>query len=142
MPIGCFIDKTHPPSAVEVAAALGTLEPIWQRLIRFMLDAYQLPPEWSYGGPKYGWNLWYRRAGKALLTLYPQQGGCVAQVVLGKDQVEKALSLDLGEGVAKVFRETPSLHDGRWLFIPVQSERDAVDVEQLIRLKRRPVKKE
>jgi len=35
----------------------------------------------------------------------------------------------------------PLLHDGRWLFIPVMSETDAADVEQLLLVKRRPVKK-
>jgi len=51
---------------------------------------YPLDGELSYGGKSYGWNLWFRRSGKTLLSLFPQDGFCVAQVVLGKEQIERA----------------------------------------------------
>ena len=63
------------------------------------------------------------------------------QVVLGREQVEKALTLSLGANVSRVVHETPSLHDGRWLFIKITTETDVTDVEQLLLLKKRPVKK-
>ena len=62
----------------------------------------------------------------------------VAQIVLGSTQVEQALALELGEAVGTLLRETPQFHDGRWLFIPVRTARDAVDVKQLLQVKRRP----
>ena len=95
----------------------------------------------TYGGKNYGWNLWYRKSGRSLVSLYPQENAFIAQVVLGREQVEKALSLSLGENVGRVLHETPSLHDGRWLFIKITTETDLVDVEQLLMLKKRPVKK-
>ena len=96
----------------------------------------------TYGGKNYGWNLWYRKSGKSLASLYPQENAFIAQVVLGREQVEKALTLPLGENVRRVVHETPSLHDGRWLFIKITTETDVTDVEQLLLLKKRPVKKE
>ena len=60
--------------------------------------------------------------------------------MLGKEQVEKALTLPLGEKVGSLVRETPQLHDGKWLWIAVTCEADAADVEQLLLVKRRPVK--
>ena len=62
----------------------------------------------------------------------------VAQIVLGNVQVEQAMQLELGESVGTLLRETPQFHDGRWLFIPVRTARDAVDVKQLLQVKRRP----
>ena len=62
----------------------------------------------------------------------------MAQIVLGNAQVEQALELELGENVGSRLRETPQFHDGRWLFIPVRTERDAADVQQLLQVKRRP----
>ena len=112
----------------------------WQSLVDFIAVQYQIPPDLNFGGKNYGWNLWYRKSGKTLVSLFPQQDGFVAQVILGKDQVEKALALDLGENVGCVLRETPQLHDGRWLFILVKTARDVQDVEQLLQLKRRPLK--
>jgi hypothetical protein len=140
MAIGTFMDKTHPPSNEELSEALGSKQPLWEALTRFIEASYQLPSEFSYGGKNYGWNLWYRRSGKSLATLYPQKESFVAQVVLGKEQVEKALNLELGENVGKVLRNTPQFHDGRWLFIPVTTERDVEDIKQLILLKKRPSK--
>jgi hypothetical protein len=60
---------------------------------------------------------------------------------LGRDQVEQAMNLDLGKVVDRMVRETPQLHDGKWLFIPVESLAEVNGVENLLLIKRRPVKK-
>lgn len=140
MSVGFFLDKTHQPTPEAVRAALGTAYPLWIKIIQFINDQYQMTTELSYGGKNYGWNLWYRKSGKVLASLYPQADYFVAQVVLGKEQVEKALALELGEPVGKMVRETPQFHDGKWLFIPVSIETDERDVEQLLLIKKRPVK--
>lgn len=100
-----------------------------------------MPGELSWGGSKYGWNLWYRKSGKSLVSLYPQEGHFIAQVVLGREQVEKALALPLGGKVGGMVRDTPQLHDGKWLFISIDSARDVEDIMQLLLLKKKPVKK-
>jgi hypothetical protein len=141
MTVGCFLDKLHQPTPAELAAVMGPAFPLWQRLTRFIADTYQMEGELSYGGKNYGWNLWVRKSGKSLVSLYPHAGSVVAQVVLGKAQVEQALTLNLGEKVSRLLRETPQLHDGKWLFIPVTDETDAQDVEQLLLVKKRPVKR-
>lgn len=139
MSIGAFIDKEHQPDPHEIDDALGSCRPLWQQLTQFIADTYQLPGELSFGGKKYGWNIWYRKSGKTLASLYPQQGCFVAQIVLGNDQVAKALQLTLGEHVRTVLETTPQLHDGRWLFINVSTEQDVSDIQQLLRVKRRPM---
>ncbi|MEW5871210.1 MAG: DUF3788 domain-containing protein [Chloroflexota bacterium] len=138
MSVGCFVEKDHPPAEAELRAALGGQFALWEQLRQFILDTYQMPGEMSFGGKKYGWNLWYRKSGKSLVSLYPQQEHLVAQVVLGNAQVEQALQLELGENVGRLLRETPQLHDGRWLFIPVRTAQDAADVQQLLLVKKRP----
>lgn len=140
MSTGIFTDKTHPPTPDEIAGALGAKKPLWDALVGFIAEHYQMPGELSFGGKNYGWNLWYRRSGKSLTTLYPCQSGIVVQIVLGKDQVEKALALNLGKHVGQVLRDTPQLHDGRWLFIKVKSKRDLEDVEQLLLVKKKPAR--
>lgn len=138
MSIGAFFDKEHQPTTSEINDTLGSCQPLWQQLLQFVADNYQLPDEWSFGGKKYGWNIWYRRGGKTLASLYPQQGYFVAQIVLGKGQVEKAFQLKLGEHVRTVLEEMPQLHDGRWLFIPVRTEQDVADIQALLQVKKRP----
>ena len=141
MAAGSFLDKSAPPTEPEVAQALQAAYPLWQALVAFMAENYAMQVPLSYGGKKYGWNLWYRKNGKALACLFPNQGYFVAQVVLGREQVEKAMSLALGAKVSQFVRETPQFHDGKWLWIPVQDAQDLEDVQQLILLKKRPVKK-
>jgi hypothetical protein len=141
MPIGCFLDKGHRPTNEEVKSALGAKFSRWEKIIQFLRDNYEMTAEFGYGGKNYGWNLWYRKSGKSLVSLYPQRGHFVAQVVLGRDQVEQAMNLDLGKVVDRMVRETPQLHDGKWLFIPVESLAEVNGVENLLLIKRRPVKK-
>jgi phage anti-repressor protein len=136
--IGLFTDKEYQPTVTAVLEVLGTKRSLWEELTQFIADNYPIPGEWNFGGKNYGWNFWYRKSGKTLLTLYPQVGYFVAQIVLGKEQVEQALTLKLGRNVGMVLTETPQLHDGRWLFIKVKTKKDVKDIQQLLQVKRRP----
>jgi len=135
-------DRSHPPTPEEIRLALGSRYPLWERLTRFIETNYQIIGEWSIWGPaKSGWGLRYRRKGRSLVGLYPQEERIMAQVVLGRAQAERALSLKLGEQVGKMLRDAPQLRDGRWLWIPVLSETDADDVEHLLLVKMRPTER-
>jgi hypothetical protein len=137
---GYFTDRNHQPSPEEIQQVLGAYYPLWERLTRFIDTHYQIEREWSsYGPVNFGCGFRYRRKGKALVALYPQKERIIAQVVLGKAQAERALSLKLGEKVSKLLRQSPQLRDGRWLPIPVLDESDAEDVEQLLLVKMRPI---
>ena len=135
----CFTDPKHQPTPEEIRLALGSCFPLWERLTSFIEKSYRIEGTWSTWGPaKSGWNLRYRRNGKSLTALHPQQERILAQIVLGKAQAERALQLELGEKISRMLQEAPQLRDGRWLFIPVTSESDAKDVEKLLLAKMRP----
>jgi hypothetical protein len=141
MSTGIFVDRQHQPTLQEISIVLASRQPLWAKLTQFIADNYQMPGELSFGGKNYGWNVWYCQSGKTLTSLYPQQRYFVAQIVLGKDQVEKALQLKLGKNVRTVLEEAPQLHDGRWLFIKVKTEKDVKDIQELLRVKKRPQKR-
>jgi hypothetical protein len=138
MAVGLFLEKEHRPTAKEIERGLGKRFGLFQTLVDFMKRSYQLEGEWNFGGKNYGWNLWFRRSGKTPLNLFPQDGFPVAQVVLGKEQIEKARSLKLGKHVAEVYSKASQFHDGRWLYAPVKTAQDAKDIQALIALKRKP----
>ena len=138
MSISILSDKKLQPTPKEIREVLGSKLFLWEKLTQFISDNYQMPGELNFGGKNYGWNVWYRRSGKTLVSLYPQQEYFVAQIVLGKDQVEKIIQLKLGKNVRTVFEETPQLHDGRWLFIKVRTEKDVKDIQELLQVKKRP----
>jgi hypothetical protein len=134
MRISHFTDRKHQPSAGKVRLVLGDGYPLWERVVCLIEADDRVAGEWTtWGG---GWNIRYRRGGRSLVALYPQQGGFVAQVVLGKAQAQQALALDLGENVGTMLRERPQLRDGKWLYIPVRTVADLEDTEKLIELKR------
>jgi hypothetical protein len=139
MPIGSFLNPSQPPGLPELEEALGAAYPLWERLLRFIQTNYQISPEMNFGGKKYGWNLTYRKSGRSLVSLFPQQAAFVVKLVLGRAQVEKPDPLPLSEKLKRLLQETPTRHDGKWLFIPVTDEADVMDVERLLLLKRRPV---
>ncbi len=129
-------DRSLPPSSEEIRFALGSRYTLWQRLTRIIEANDHVVGVWSTWGPaKLGWGLRYRRKGKALVALYPQREKIIAQVVLGRAQAERALSLKFGEKVSKMLRDAPQLRDGRWLSIPVLIEADVEDIEQLLLVK-------
>jgi len=136
--IGAFSEKDRQPTQRQVSNALGTKRTLWESLSRFISSTYQIPGDLSFGGKNYGWNVWYRKSGKTLVSLYPQNSYFVAQVVLGSAQAEQALALKLGKNVHTVIEDAPQLHDGRRIFIKVRTPKDVKDVEQLLRIKKRP----
>ncbi len=138
MPISAFADKEHQPSFDEVCAIVGSRLPLWLALNEFVFEFYGLPGEWKFGGKSYGWNICFRKSGRTLVSFYPQAEGLTTQLVLGQAQVPQALNLKLNAKVRRVLLETPQLHDGRWLFIPVRTERDVRDIEQLVLVKAPP----
>jgi hypothetical protein len=71
MTISYFGAKLAQPLASEIESVLGPALPLWTKLIGFIADNYQIAGDLSYGGKNYGWNLWYRKSGKALVSLYP-----------------------------------------------------------------------
>lgn len=133
-----FMDAARAPTDVEIADALGPAAPLWERLTTFVTDSYGVEPAFVPPSRNYGWEVKYRKGGKTLVSLTPDEGGFTALVVLGKQETESARGLALGQHVRRVFEEARQLRDGRWLFVPVESERDVADVEALLAVKRRP----
>lgn len=133
-----FMDRDRPPTASEIAEALGSVAPLWERIERFVETSYGVEPTFVPPSKNYGWDVKYRKGGKTLVALTPDRGGFTVLVVLGEKETEAARELDLGPHVQDVFDAARQLRDGRWLFVHVESERDVDDIERLLAVKRRP----
>lgn len=133
-----FMDPEHRPTEKEILGALGSRAPLWAHLTAYLAEAYAIEPTFVPPSRNYGWDVKYRKGGKTLVSLTPDGGGFTALVVLGEKETEAARELALGNGVRRVFDEARQLRDGRWLFVPVESERDVDDIETLLAVKRRP----
>lgn len=102
MSIGTFVDKQHQPTMKEIFASIGSKKELWQNLTRFIADNYRIKSDFAFYGKNYGWALRFRKAGKALLSIYPGEEGFTVQIVLGETAAEKAAGLKLGKSARKV----------------------------------------
>ncbi len=138
MSIGAFVDRAHAPGPDEVWSAVGARRPAWEALAEYVARSFGGQAAWKYSGKSYGWALSFRKGSRALLALYPGQDGFTAQLIVGPTQLDKALSLPLGEHVRRILDEAHPYPEGRWLFIPVETDRDVEDIRQLLATKARP----
>jgi len=135
MAIGTFTDREHKPTMAEIFAAIGSKRPLWGKLTSFIEDRYRLKSDFAFFGKNYGWALRFRKAGKALLSLYPGQDSFTAQIIISETQAEKALSSGLSEKTSKIIEDARPYPEGRWLFIKVESEQDLNDIKQFLMVK-------
>jgi hypothetical protein len=139
MSVGLFTDKNHRPTEAEILEAVGPRLSTWQELIHFIRENYRVEEEFKFlYGEKYGWGLRFATKGKLLTSLYPVQSGFTVQIILRPEAVEKAQRMKMGKNVRKSIARAKPWPEGRWLFIPVESEKDLRNVQQLLALRVEP----
>ena len=136
MSIGLFTDKGHQPTDAQVLEAIGPKLPLWHALVHYVREQHSVQEDFRFlYGKNYGWALRFRVKGKLLISLYPAQGGFIAQVILSTDAIEKAQSMQLSNNIQQVIARAHPYPEGRWLFISVESEEDLRDVQRLVALR-------
>ncbi len=136
-------NKNHMPTEEEILAAIGQPAGCWTALRRYLAETYQIEGDLKIGSEKYGWFLSFRKGGRPLCELFPEKGAFTALVVLGgKETAQARAELDsFGPNVRACLETSPSFHDGCWLWIRVQDARDVEDIQRLVLMKRKAVKK-
>ncbi len=136
MSIGLFTDKGNQPTEAQVRDAVGTKLPLWQDLIRAIRERYSVREDFKFlYGKNYGWAVRFRVKGELLVSLFPTQGGFIAQVILSSDAIENALAMEMSKNVQQAITRANPYPEGRWLFIPVETEEDLSDVQQLVEIR-------
>jgi len=129
----------------QVKAMLGNASLAWEKLVGYIRFFYVMDELWDEGNPthKHYNNLRFRRGSKTLITLCIREGYFIACIVLGKDEREKFDEQReiFGEVVCKVYDETDTYHDGKWLGFDVCDESLIDDIVRLLPIKRRPNRK-
>lgn len=128
---------TNQPTMEQIAEAVGN--PLWARLCGEVERAYGGLPrvEYSRCSMAPGWNVKYKKGGRAVCTLYPDCGGFRCMVVVS-DRVQNEaefLLLDADPYTRELYRNTPSGMGGRWLMIDVSGEAILRDTLRLIVLR-------
>lgn len=140
MPADLIMDKTHCPSMDEIASYFGeSTGKLWQEMIAFIETGFKAKPKVAYStcSGKPGWNIKYKKGGKALCTLYPEKDCFVALVVLGQGERD-VFDLVRGEFcdyITGLYDKATLFNGTKWLMISVINETIFEDVKKLIEMK-------
>ena len=131
--------KTNTPTKEDISHFVDN--PLWEKLNDFLTESYEVEPNYSYSGcvGQPGWNVKYKKAGRALCTLYPMDGYFIALVTIGKKELPETEMIlpALTEYTRELFKRTEDSPMGRWLMIEVKSEEILEDVMNLIQIRRK-----
>ncbi|MFR1870747.1 MAG: DUF3788 domain-containing protein [Acutalibacteraceae bacterium] len=137
-----MLDKM--PNMDDMTALIGqSLYDVWQKLCAAIDEKYDMDCIWNSGGKAWTYEYKYRRGGKTLCALYARENCVGFMVILGKDERVKFESVrnEYSESVQKVYDDSKTYHDGKWLmFEPVDTSLFG-DFMQLLAIKRRPNRK-
>lgn len=132
------------PDENDMIALIGqSLYDVWQRLCAAIDEKYDMDRIWNSGGKAWTYEYKYRRGGKTLCSLYARENRMGFMVILGKDERAKfeAARNNYSELVQKIYDETKTYHDGKWLmFEPIDTSLFG-DFVQILAIKRKPNRK-
>ena len=132
--------KSQQPSLGEIAAYIDS--PLWGDLCAWAETSYGIAPKVEHstcsGAP--GWNVKYKKGGRALCTLYPDEGAFTALISISANDMPEAELLlpTFSQYLRDLFAHTSIFNGGRWLMIRVTDARVLEDVKHLIRLRVAP----
>lgn len=135
MSIGIFIEKRR-PTAREILATVGPALERWNELTDWIVEIFPAQHELKFMyGSKYGWARRFEVHGTLLTALYPVRNGFTAQLILNRTALEQASLLRLGKNAQLAMEQAHLYTEGKWLFIPVESNRDMEDIKRLLTVK-------
>ena len=129
------------PTPETLEALTGKeLYDLWTSLHQLIEQKYNMEQMWNYGGKKWTYEYKYRRGGKTLCALYAKEQTIGFMVILGKDERTKFESMRemFSNAAQKIYDETTTFHDGKWLMFELKDTSLFNDIERLLSIKRKP----
>ena len=117
---------------------------IWNKLVAVIESLYEMDRTWNKGFGDWIYEYKYRRGGKTLCTFYAKQDVACILITLGKAEREKVEINrdDFSPSLLALYNETKTYHDGKWLWIQIDESLSFDDVIKLLKIKRRPNRKQ
>lgn len=137
-----MLDKI--PDTKELTALVGQpLFEVWTKLCAAIDEKYEMECLWNSGGKAWTYEYKYRRGGKTLCALYARENNIGFMIILGKDERTKfeAERENYSPQVQKIYEETKTYHDGKWIMFEPTDTSMFNDFIRLLRIKRRPNRK-
>lgn len=136
MSVGKFVEKKQQPTDAEVIEALGENLSLWDMAKEEIANTYAVQEDFKFMyGKNYGWAVRYRVKSQFLANLYPADGHFTVQVNLPPEAVEQALGMDLEKSILEAIQRANPYPEGRWVFIPVKTEKECREALGLLALR-------
>ncbi|MFV0395514.1 MAG: DUF3788 domain-containing protein [Coprobacillaceae bacterium] len=111
---------------------------LWDELHTILLEDYKVKTKVEYSGCSLpGWNIKYKKKGKSLCTVYPNQGYAKALVIANKInalEIESIIS-KCNEDIQKQYHDVDYLNGAKWLFFDIKSKEILNIVLELIAIR-------
>ena len=132
------------PGAEEMTALVGKpLYEVWNQLCALIEENYDMDRLWNQGGKAWTYEYKYRRGGRTLCALYARENCIGFMVILGKEerQTFEGDRANYSEEVQRVYNESPTYHDGKWMMFEPADTSLFEDFIRLLKIKRKPNRK-
>lgn len=116
---------------------------VWNELTDAIDSLYDTDRLWNKGFGDWKIEYKYRRGGKTLCTFYAKEEAASLLITYGKAEREKfeKIKESLSQELQDLYDRTETLHDGKWLWIPLSDKIQSSDVIEMLKIKRRPNRK-
>ena len=116
---------------------------VWNELTEAIDSLYDVDRLWDKGFGEWKIEYKYRRGGKTLCTFYAKEGVANLLITYGKAEREKfeAIKTSVSKQLQEIYERTATLHDGKWLWIPLDDKLKVEDIIGMLKIKRRPNRK-
>ena len=128
VPANAFIGRATKPRDADVAAALGSAKPLWDRVVSELGREFGLEPEWNSFSAKYGWAIRMKKKDRNIVYLSPYSGGFAAMLILGA----KALAAAKKDLPARVFASAKKYPEGTAVRVEMRNAEDLETVTRLV----------
>ncbi len=135
-----IMDKSHMPSMEEIAVFIEPeAREMWLNFTSYIEADFKSKAQIVYSvcAGKPGWNVKYKKSGKALCTLYPEKDFFIALVVLGQDDRDDFDATRDGycTYIRELYDNCKLFNGTKWLMINVTDPWVFEDVKRLMMLK-------
>lgn len=116
---------------------------VWNKLTDAIDSLYDVDRLWNKGFGSWKVEYKYRRGGKTLCAFYAKEDIANLLITYGKAEREKfeGLKATISKPLQDIYERTETLHDGKWLWIPLDDQINIEDIVQMLKIKRRPNRK-
>ena len=132
------------PDKEEMINLIGnSLYDVWNKLSVLINEKYDMECLWGKGGKAWKYEYKYRRGGKTLCALYAREKIVGFMIILVKDERIKFETdrHNFSKEVQKIYDETQTYHDGKWLMFELTDTSLFNDFLALLSIKRKPNRK-